>query len=345
MASKNCYPGNSRSSTVRGVRCALLRWRPSTRRSTSQRVLAFSRTGRQLFEGPASPDDPSQAVTFVAAASDGSRFAVGTTDGKLTALTPGGQRVWTLGGVPESDLKKWEADRAKWQDDMKRWEADVKAWEEQSKAAPNANLPKPKAPEQPKKPVPEPYLAGVFAADGSTFVALTAKSAHVVNATSGRIADRIDGLNASVTPCRHGDGLLLGDGKRAVALVAPSRANVTAKMAMPADGAVAVASTLDGVVVGTEADGKVRRLKTLAGSLEEQLAWEAALPRRIVKKLAVAGDRVAVAYWGGTLALIEGNGALTRKQVFPQDIADLAWLDDLLVVGTADGKVVGLEMR
>ena len=57
-----------------------------------------------------------------------------------------------------------------------------------------------------------------------------------------------------------------------------------------------------------------------------------------------AHERVAVAYWGGTVSVLEG-GAVKTTQAFPYDVADLTWSGERLVVGLADGRVFGLELK
>jgi hypothetical protein len=52
-----------------------------------------------------------------------------------------------------------------------------------------------------------------------------------------------------------------------------------------------------------------------------------------------------VAYWGGTVQVLDGNGAAKFAQTFPQDIADLAWSGGQLIVGLADGRVRALEAK
>jgi hypothetical protein len=63
-------------------------------------------------------------------------------------------------------------------------------------------------------------------------------------------------------------------------------------------------------------------------------------------KLAAAGpDRDAVAYWGGTLRVVDRHGAVQSEQMLPQDVTALAWLDRMLIVGLADGRVMAVAVR
>jgi hypothetical protein len=66
---------------------------------------------------------------------------------------------------------------------------------------------------------------------------------------------------------------------------------------------------------------------------------------RLFKFGASAKDKVALAYWGGTLRVVEAEGKVLSEQQMPQDIAALTWLGSRLVVGLADGRVVALEVK
>ena len=106
-------------------------------------------------------------------------------------------------------------------------------------------------------------------------------------------------------------------------------------------------------MVGTE-DGTVRGLKGLAGDLEDQTAWTYAPRGRIVKKIAAPiarpggrpVNRVAVAYWGGRVDILDGNGVLRSSRMFSQDVADMSWeLGGTLVVALADGRLLGIKTQ
>jgi phage I-like protein len=98
-------------------------------------------------------------------------------------------------------------------------------------------------------------------------------------------------------------------------------------------------------LVGTEADGAVRRLKALDGKPEDQAAWTMATPGRIVKRIAATKDLVAVAYWGGTLKVLDAEGKVKCMAAMPQDITALVWAEGKLVAGLADGSVVALSTK
>jgi hypothetical protein len=112
--------------------------------------------------------------------------------------------------------------------------------------------------------------------------------------------------------------------------------------------------THDGSLSQVTADGKVAETKALSGQEAEALRKELtapadtdalkkqARPDRMAKLAASAGGKVAVAYWGGTLRIAEGD-AIKYEQQLPQDATALAWLGGKLIVGLADGRVLALE--
>jgi len=67
-------------------------------------------------------------------------------------------------------------------------------------------------------------------------------------------------------------------------------------------------------------------------------------PDRHLKIAAANGDLLAVGYWGGTLCIAQGD-AVKFEQQLDQDIAGMAWAGNVLVVGLADGRVIGLNAR
>ena len=69
------------------------------------------------------------------------------------------------------------------------------------------------------------------------------------------------------------------------------------------------------------------------------------LPHRIVKWLAADKGLTAVAYWGGTLQILDAHGATKDRQLLSQDIAAMTWSGGKLVVALADGRVLGFDVR
>jgi len=53
---------------------------------------------------------------------------------------------------------------------------------------------------------------------------------------------------------------------------------------------------------------------------------------------------VAIAYWGGTLRIVDGSGQLLTEQLLPQDITALAWWNGRLLAGLADGRLIALSL-
>jgi hypothetical protein len=177
---------------------------------------------------------------------------------------------------------------------------------------------------------PKPYLAALFAQDGASLVALTAQEAHVI--ADGKIGARAGGVSGRVRPVRQGDSILLSDGNEKVLVFAGGK--IASQVPVAKSGVV----SLSGAAVGTEMDGGVRVLK------DGKVAWEHKALRKLTKRVAESGDRVAVAYWGGTVTILSG-GAVKTTQTFPSDVAEIAWSNDRLVVGLADGRLVGLEVK
>ncbi len=69
------------------------------------------------------------------------------------------------------------------------------------------------------------------------------------------------------------------------------------------------------------------------------------LPHRIVKWVAADKGTTAVAYWGGTLQILDAHGATKDRQLLSQDIAAMTWSGGKLVVALADGRVLGFDVR
>jgi hypothetical protein len=124
-----------------------------------------------------------------------------------------------------------------------------------------------------------------------------------------------------------------------------------------ADGGLSVL-THDGSLTTLTPQGKVVSSKVLApGRVQEahkELGPAAEVPAaqqkhgrpdRLAKLAASAGGRVAVTYWGGTLRVVDGSGGILTEQVLPQDVTALTWLDDKVIAGLADGRVLALAVK
>ena len=112
-----------------------------------------------------------------------------------------------------------------------------------------------------------------------------------------------------------------------------------------------VIGTLDGSVSILNAAGKIIAQRaekapkeaptpTLSDAIKKQLP-----SYRIVKKTAGGNGMMAVGYWGGLLQFYAEDGTLKAQQQLPQDISGLAWMNDILVVGLGDGRVLGLTVK
>jgi len=187
------------------------------------------------------------------------------------------------------------------------------------------------------------FQTAIFSADGKTLAALSDKQATVLRAADGAELAKIDGADCRFHPVRLGTNLLVSDGKQTVTVLSPVDGKVVGKMTSPGL-TIAAAQTAVGCLAGTEEDGTVRLLKAVDGKAEDQAAWSYAAPRLIVKKIA-AGPQIAVIYWGGTVHLLDHDGTVKAAVVFPQDVTDAAWLGDRLIVGTADGRIAGIDAK
>lgn len=146
----------------------------------------------------------------------------------------------------------------------------------------------------------------------------------------------------TLTPC--GGDLVLACGGDRVAVLSPKDGKIVRQLSLPKTAVIAAAPVGDGAVVGAEAEGStVRHLKALEGKAEEQTVWEHRLPGRIVKCVAESGGLTAVAYWGGTVTVLDAQGKVRSENVLRQDVAGLAWVGGRLIVGAADGSVVALK--
>ena len=188
--------------------------------------------------------------------------------------------------------------------------------------------------------------------DGEESVTLIAYDAAGMSEAIGTLYEMTAGLNA-LTPLTTPDGAALTAATTPTHLPAlpvawqitlPDRA-----VQLSADGDTVQALTLDGsqaVIAG----GKLKEQKDVAppampkptapvipDALKGKLA-----PMRLPKLVATANGVTAVAYWGGTLQIFNADATLKAQQQLPQDITALAWSNNTLVAGLADGRVMGL---
>jgi hypothetical protein len=68
-------------------------------------------------------------------------------------------------------------------------------------------------------------------------------------------------------------------------------------------------------------------------------------PDRLIKLSASGSGKVAVAYWGGMLRIVNDRGLIKTEQQLPQDITALAWAGGKLIAGLADGRLLALTVK
>lgn len=346
-------------------------------------LTVFDGVGRQLTDVAMQFDAPtggkqSSPLTAAAVSPDGKSIAAACANGKLLLLDAQGNAKWTTGGVSAADLAKWEADVKEWdagaaqrEAEMKqfteaeaKWKEDVKKWE----AAPakergkKPEQPKrPSHPGRPKKPEPVVYQAAAFSSDGSVLLAITKDQGHLFGVADGKPGAKIGGIAPKFRPVRVGENLLVTDGNERLQVLSPAEGKVLSELRFSQrvqapgkkpgemvelkDAAASAAVMKDLIIVGTEFDGTVRALKAVQGKVEEQTAWSYKMPLRLTKRVAAGDGLVAVAYWGGTLRILDAAGAVKFGQMLPQDVAAMAWAGKTLVVGLADGRILALDAK
>jgi hypothetical protein len=93
------------------------------------------------------------------------------------------------------------------------------------------------------------------------------------------------------------------------------------------------------------ADGSAKELATPVVPAALAEAQKKAPPQRLVKFVVANGQRSAVAYWGGTVAVFDQGGQLRAERRLAQDVTALAWAGEDLVAGDADGRLMALRIR
>ena len=107
----------------------------------------------------------------------------------------------------------------------------------------------------------------------------------------------------------------------------------------------------DGTILSTQpvAPGDYTGLAAQLGPAAEPAALAgaraAAPPNRFVKLAVTSGDQFAVAYWGGTVCILDKAGAVSAARRLPQDVTALLWLNGQLLAGDADGKLMALSLE
>lgn len=95
----------------------------------------------------------------------------------------------------------------------------------------------------------------------------------------------------------------------------------------------------------SEVDQAMKDLSPPADAAAADAAKAQARPDRIVKLSASSGGLTAIAYWGGTLRIVDNAGKILSEQLMPQDITALAWMQGNVIAGLANGHVMALQAK
>jgi len=334
-------------------------------------VLGFDGGGRALFDVPTAAGFEDHAghrdrpVTAVAAAPNGKAAALATLDGSVRLLGADGRAVWSVGGVREADVAKFRAETAAWKRDVEpKLQAAQKAYAEGPAAEHNLAMyrwriadPKTRG-EQPKPPPPmekfpaapqpqrdAPVLQLHFSADGARLTAVRLSDVRVLDAADGRQLAEHGGVNGravwAVRAAAPQDALLLGDARSVCRL---DLASLKMDRAAAPAGTVVLAPAGAHLLLGCENGFSVRRAAGFDRlGAEDADLWRFVLEGRLPKALAPLGQAAAVAYWGGTVLLLDDRGQPTAANLFDADVAAMVASDGRLVVALADGRVMALQ--
>jgi hypothetical protein len=87
-------------------------------------------------------------------------------------------------------------------------------------------------------------------------------------------------------------------------------------------------------------------LQKAAAKPDEVAALQKKLgPQRLVKLVSTADKRTAVAFWGGTVQILDDAGRVQAMRKLPQDVTALIWSGGQLIVGDADGRLLALNVK
>lgn len=161
----------------------------------------------------------------------------------------------------------------------------------------------------------------------------------------------------------HDDSLVVASkavGQHNVARVLWTAKTPDRVLALKDDGSTLTVLTQDGTVSVLNAAGKLtdqkamqpekldENLKRLTPAPDAQAATAAKKqdrPDRLLKLWSGSPDKLAVAYWGGTVRIVDRDGGILFEQQLPQDVTALTWAKDALLAGLADGRIVALEVK
>ncbi|MBN2475410.1 MAG: hypothetical protein JXB62_12435 [Pirellulales bacterium] len=187
-------------------------------------------------------------------------------------------------------------------------------------------------------------------------VSLLANDARGLREAVGTLMEVVAGLQPLTPLAQPSRSNIVAANK---ALPKPPEADLAWQCALP-DRAVSidtqgdrvVVSTLDGSSTTIDVQGNiVSRKAAIAARIEtppavnlDALPKEAMLAGRIAKWTAAGAQATAVGYWGGTLQVFDKAGNVRARQQLPQDVAGMAWHDEKLIVGLADGRLLALRI-
>ena len=292
----------------------------------TQRVLAYDGRGKEKFVTAISEGGTkSPRITCLAVSPDGSRVFVSTANFIFDGFPQGGEeRPWRAMLLSAEGKMLWQ-----FGDVFKR-------------DATPASI----------------YRSALFTPDGSRIIALNRTDyfavdgqkpgeyqAEILDAATGAMLGKIPKVNGWLGATPIADQVMLLDGDSTVSFVSPQTIKVMSQLTFPERGVVAAAVFGNRIIAGNEVGGHVWAVQSRSGNSKDNLTWSHAEPGLLVKQIVVNANRVAVSYWGGTLQIFDADGALVASQVFQQDIAEMVWSNDTLLVADADGRLLGLTTR
>jgi hypothetical protein len=111
------------------------------------------------------------------------------------------------------------------------------------------------------------------------------------------------------------------------------------------DGPDRLIAQAQGKVVSTaEIENFVKDATVVLNAKQQQLANKQIRPDRMQRVVAAGDKHVAVAYWGGTLRIVNLDGQIRAEQQW-EDITAMTWQGDRLIVGLSNGLVQALDLR
>jgi hypothetical protein len=196
---------------------------------------------------------------------------------------------------------------------------------------------------------------------GQESIALIAYDEAGINEAVGSLYEAVAGIEP-LTKWNPPEAVSITPASRSLS---PKPAAVVWAAALPADrilslrvdGQQIVALSHDGSVTTLDAAGKVvsqraatpdelrQARSSPALPVDASLAKTHGRPDRMFKLASPSNDRVAVAYWGGTLRIAQPDGKVLTEQQLPQDVTMLTWHGDDLIAGLADGRVLALRVK